>query len=1214
MENYKYNFYIDRGGTFTDVYATWEAGSKSNHKIIKLLSVDPSNYADAPREAIRRVLYENHQLDFLNDTISKFPAECEHYQIESIRMGTTVATNALLERKGTKFALVITKGFADLVDIAYQDRPKIFDLNIIKPETLYQSVIEVEERIIPYEKSFKVLEQLNEDKLEQDLGKLLGQGIENLAVVLMHAYARPEHEQKIAKLAYRMGFKQVSLSSDITPMIKIVPRANITCIDAYLSPIIKEYISSFKNGFSDNLKNTRLLFMKSDAGLCDAINFRGANSILSGPSGGVVGYSNISENKNLIGFDMGGTSTDVSRFDGDYELNFESTINGVTIQSPQLAINTVAAGGSSRLFYKNGMFQVGPESSSAHPGPVCYRKNGYLSITDANLVLGRLVPEFFPKVFGPKADQELDKAAAIKAFQELQKEINQDLLSKNQKELSIEEIAYGFIQVANETMARPIREISVMKGYDAKDHTLVCFGGAGAQHACAIARDLGIKEIYIHKYSGILSAYGIGLADELTEKQKPVNLILNSENKNIINKNFKQLIQELDDSKNYSINKYLNLRYEGTNTTFMILEETSKDYKTRFIEKYKQEFGFNLENRNIIIDDIRIRAINKNSKLDNKERLKTNPRLNFIKEQNIYFGKWLTAPVYLFEDISPKDSIKGPAIIMQNTSTIIVEPDSIAKINQACDLVIELDYSKKNITNIELDPINLAIFSNRFMSIAEQMGKALERTAISTNIKERRDFSCAIFDAEGNLIANAPHQPVHLGSMGHAVKCQIQNFKPGVTILSNHPMMGGSHLPDMTVISPVYDSNNSVLFFVANRAHHADIGGISPGSMPSFSTSLEQEGIAIKSFNLVEHGDFQESKLRELFASARAIEDNISDLKAQIAANQKGIELIQDLISNYSLETVLAYMQHIQNNAENSVRDLIHVIARSEVMKQSSLEANDHLDDGSEIKLKITLDAKNGSASFDFSGSAGQLNSNLNCPEAVTSSAVLYALRALINKEIPLNQGCLKPITIIIPENSLLKPSEKAAVVGGNVQTSQRIVDVILKAFNACAASQGCMNNVIFGNDNFGYYETIGGGAGAGPSWHGASGVHTHMTNTRITDPEILETRYPVILREFSLRKNSGGDGKYHGGDGLIREFEFLTELTLSLLTERRVYAPYGMAGGSPGAKGENIFISKNDSVKSLAPKTELKVSSGDRLKILTPGGGGWGSKNPLEN
>jgi 5-oxoprolinase (ATP-hydrolysing) len=979
----------------------------------------------------------------------------------------------------------------------------------------------------------------------------------------------------VKKLAQALGFKEISLSSELVPMIKFVPRASTTVIDAYLAPIIKKYIENFKAGFDDGLKDTELLFMTSDGSLTDTENFRGFNSILSGPAGGVTALRSIYKDRPLIGFDMGGTSTDVSRFAGDLSLSFDSEIEGLLLQSPQLEINTIAAGGGSRLFYENGMFRVGPESAGSHPGPVCYKKDGYLAVTDANLVLGRLDPEKFPKVFGPNADEALDYDASYQAFARLKEE--------NNLSMSVKEIAEGFIRVANETMARPIREVSSAKGYDVKNHDLVCFGGAAAQHAVAIAKLLGIKKVIVHKYSGILSAYGISLAKQSTKLQKAFGKSLSCE------KEINQIIEELkaklpQDNSEFKV--ILNLRYQDTDTKFLI----DYNYEQAFLEKYQREFGFNLD-RDIICDDVIVTASLR------------------AQRGNSNDGKEITS-------ILPRneDWVFGPKLITEDTTTIYLEHGSRIRLDENANYEIEIDTLTKDDQEIINDPINLAIFANRFMSIAEQMGKTLERTSISTNIKERRDFSCAIFNKEGDLIANAPHQPVHLGSMGYAVKKQIEQTKleDGDAILTNHPVMGGSHLPDLTVITPVFQSsltglsrrsfgtprNDDILFFVANRAHHADIGGITPGSMPSFSKKLSEEGVAVKSFKLVKKAKFQEKKLRELFKESRLLDDNISDLQAQVAANNQGISLIKDLIEEYSQQIVLNFMDFILDNSKKVINSMFKELTETE------LAAFDFLDDGSKINLKISIDKENGEACFDFSGSSKQKENNLNTPIAVLSSAILYCLRAIVARDIPLNQGFLKPIKIIVPEGSILNPSEDAAVVAGNVQTSQRIVDVIFKAFGVCGASQGCMNNVIFGNDEFGYYETIGGGAGAGAGFNGASGVHTHMTNTRITDPEILESRYPVVLKEFSIRKDSCGKGDFNGGNGLVRIFKFFDNLDLSLLTERRVYLPYGMNGAEDGKAGENWLNGEK-----LASKASVKVSLGDELKLLTPGGGAFNNK-----
>ncbi|HIN48162.1 MAG TPA: 5-oxoprolinase, partial [Deltaproteobacteria bacterium] len=1113
------------------------------------------------------------------------------------------------------------------------------------------------------------------------------------------------HERQIGELAREIGYEQISLSHQVMPMVKMVARGDTTTVDAYLTPHIQNYLDSFRSGFSDNLQNTQLLFMQSDGGLTDSGNFKGSNAILSGPAGGVVGYamttsipvesqnSNSSRRMPVIGFDMGGTSTDVSRYGDDYELVHETETAGVRIQAPQMHIKTVAAGGGSRLFFRNGLFEVGPESAGAHPGPVCYRKGGHLAVTDANLVLGRLHPEYFPKIFGPHENKALDLEGSRTAFEKLTAEIN-DYAKQRElpAEMSMEEVALGFLCVANEVMVRPIREISVMRGFDIKEHALACFGGAGGQHACAIARELGISKIFAHRFSGILSAYGMGLADIVVEQQEPsakklqknggsavlISLLKNLDE--LAEKAKTELVEQGFNSEQIEIKRYLNLRYQGTDTALMIPEPESKsDYETEitncelgitesspelqknihqspdfigaFKETYRREFGFDLTGREIIVDDLRVRAVAKSPglkqfKFTGKSGNRGEPDSIPEPEQtSCYFsGGWQETPIYRLEKLSAGQCLQGPVIVMQDTSTILVEPGCSAEITKYGDLILSIQTKTIRDISTQADPVQVSIFGNLFMSIAEQMGRTLQRTAISTNIKERLDFSCAIFDESGGLVANAPHQPVHLGAMSEAVRQQVklqgENLREGDVLLTNHPIAGGSHLPDITVITPVWLNNSTAdkekqtgaarpVFYIASRGHHADIGGISPGSMPPFSRELKEEGACIKTFKLVENGIFNEAGITELLlapgklkrssgepeiSGTRLLSDNLSDLKAQVAANQRGIDLLLDMVDHYSLEdtpglpVVQAYMHHIQNNAEEAVRNMLKTLSvREDLDEVDILEANDFLDDGSEIVLRLTIDRRNGSAIFDFTGTGPELWGNLNAPRAVTYSAILYSLRCLIDQEIPLNQGCLNPIQVIIEDGSLLAPSENAAVVGGNVLTSQRITDVILRAFRACAASQGCMNNFTFGNEHFGYYETMGGGAGAGPNWHGQSGVHTHMTNTRITDPEILERRYPVILREFSIRKNSGGSGKFRGGDGLVREVEFLEPLNAAILSERRVQQPYGLNGGESGKSGRNLFFRKNGTTLFLGGKNEIRAESGDRIRIETPGGGGYG-------
>jgi len=1242
-----FRFSIDRGGTFTDVYA--EVPGSTGYRVVKLLSEDPANYDDAPREGIRRILSE-----FFPDQINSHIVDPS--PIDWIRMGTTVATNALLERKGARCGLVTTKGFGDILQIGNQDRPELFDLRINKPELLYKEVIEVDERVRLLDKDesfegkvitavtgerFAVLSEPDLELLRPKLTALLQTGITSLAIVFLHAYSCPQHEQLVGKLAEEIGFSQISLSSQVIPMVKLVSRGDTTMVDSYLTPHIHDYLNSFKKGFTDSLKTTKLWFMQSDGGLTSAEDFTGSRAILSGPAGGVVGYAMTTydreSKKPVIGFDMGGTSTDVSRYGGEYDLRFETRTAGVRIQAPQLDIRTVAAGGGSRLFFDNGMFRVGPESSGAHPGPVCYRKNGFLSITDANLVLGRLQSDYFPHIFGPNEDQPLDRDASYNRMAELTDTINSFYKQTNTPPLTVEETAFGFLQVANEVMVRPIREVSVLRGFDSKDHILACFGGAGGQHACAIARRLGIRSIFIHRFAGILSAYGMGLADTVAEKQQPSSGKLSSRRlvellnqlADLQQQTEKELLDQGISADAIHSVQYLNLRYQGTDTSIMIERPDDDDFARLFQQEYQREFGFELTQRDILVDDLRVRSMGKEADPLCFPIQQAEGRPRKRATVSCYFeGGWRKTGLYDVDELCGGHRISGPAILIQQTSTIVIEPDCTATITEYGDVEITVETSQAYTLDTVVDPIQLSIFSNLFMSIAEQMGRILQKTAISTNIKERLDFSCALFGPDGNLVANAPHVPVHLGAMSEAVKEQIRranNLQPGDVLVSNHPAAGGSHLPDITVITPVF-KDGKIIFWVASRGHHADIGGISPGSMPPDSRSLAEEGAAIHSFKLVDNNIFQEKGITELLLSpadtpqedgrppisgTRLLNDNISDLKAQVAANTKGIDLIIEMIDSYGLEIVQAYMAHVQDTAEKAVRTSLIELSRLKGMEQrDSISATDYLDDSSPIVLNLTIDRTDGSAIFDFTGTGQELATNLNAPKAVTQSAILYCLRCLIKKDIPLNQGCLLPIKLVIPKGSLLDPSPQAPVVGGNVLTSQRVVDVVLKAFGVAAASQGCTNNLTFGNEQFGYYETIGGGAGAGPGWNGQSGVHTHMTNTRITDPEILENRYPILLREFSIRKGSGGKGEYTGGDGLVRELEFLQPLNTAILSERRVYPPYGLEGGQPGKTGENSFTRQNGETLDLGGKNEIKAEAGDRIRISTPGGGGYGKRS----
>jgi len=1300
----KFHFAIDRGGTFTDLHCTLPDGSEI---VSKLLSVDPSNYEDAPTEGIRRILNE------YDPNGKKHPRgeAVDTSLIGSIRMGTTVATNALLEREGERMGLVITKGFKDLLQINNQTRSDIFDLTCKAPKVLYEEVVEVDERVMLAEffdegKSQATIDLLETQSLEEDvqqnvssryytskwpkagvgkrirgitgekviplcspdpdairnsLQSLADKGIKSLAIVFLHSYVYPEHEILVGDIAKSMNcFTEISLSHEVMSMVKVVPRGFTVSASAYLTPKITEYLAGFTKGFDAGLmNNVRLDFMKSDGGLTPVNDFGGHQAILSGPAGGVVGYAKTSYRPSLgkdgteitkplpvIGFDMGGTSTDVSRYDGTLELVFETTTAGVSIQAPQLDIHTVAAGGGSRLFLQNGLFVVGPESAKAHPGPICYRKNGYLAVTDANVVLGRVIPDHFPNIFGPNEDEPLDLAGAREAFQKLKME-NAEADGR-----SVEELAYGFIQVANEAMCRPIRNLTQMRGFDITSHALACFGGAGPQHACAMARALGIKKVFVHRYGGVLSAYGLSMADACVEEQEPakeVYAVANSgggfdenidpsastreERLEYLAKKARLSLMKQGYSEDYVvIEKYLNMRYQGTDNAIMIKESSSASalpYAEKFVEQYHREFGFELDGRDILIDDFRVRGLVVGKTLQTPA---ATPQLGSPtpagKTKAYFENGWEEVSTYNMEDLKPGHTILGPAIIFQSISIIVLEIGCVAAVTSDGDLDIDVAQLHSNDaasvandgceTEIIEDPVQLSIFAHRFMGIAEQMGRTLARTAISVNIKERLDFSCALFTSDGGLVANAPHIPVHLGAMQSAVRFQVEywnaegreGIKEGDVFVSNHPQLaGGSHLPDITVITPIFHEGN-IIFFVASRGHHSDIGGVSPGSMPPHSVNLKEEGASIVAFKLVKDGKFQEEGITDILVNqgdvpgTRNLKDNLSDLRAQVAANNSGIRLLHELVHENGLKKVEAYMHFIQHNAEMAVRNMLKKFASAHGTRAHSI---DYMDDGTPIELTIEIDPKTGSACFDFEGTGPQILGNLNAPPAVTYSAVIYSLRSLVGQDIPLNQGCLAPIEFKIPSYSLLNPSDDVGVVGGNVLTSQRVVDVVLKAFKACAASQGCMNNLTFGDDRFGYYETIAGGAGAGPTWEGRSGVHTHCTNTRITDPEILERRYPVLLRRFGLRKGSGGNGKHKGGDGVIREIEPLRPLIMSILSERRTLQPYGLNGGEPAMTGKNLLVKKDGVVLNIGAKRSGSLNVGERLVIETPGGGGYG-------
>ncbi|RKP30958.1 Hydantoinase B multi-domain protein [Metschnikowia bicuspidata] len=1223
---------IDRGGTFTDCVGNPGTGKQEDDIVLKLLSVDPANYPDAPLEGIRRLLEK------LTGKPVPRGQPLDTSQIEHLRMGTTVATNALLERKGHKCALVTTKGFKDVLVIGNQSRPHIFDLSISRPGVLYDMVVEIDERRPDRESVRAALQVLYDAK------------VRSIGVCLMHAYTYPEHEQLVGEIAAEIGFPHVSLSSALTPMIKFVSRANSCVVDAYLTPEIRTYLRSFEAGLAhgyyarNNPSGVRCHFMQSDGGLVDARAFSGLRAILSGPAGGVVGYAatcyDPASATPLIGFDMGGTSTDVSRYsDGKLQHVFETVTAGVTVQSPQLDINTVAAGGGSNLAYKNGLFVVGPESAASEPGPACYRKGGPLTVTDANLFLGRLLPEYFPRIFGPKEDQSLDYDAAAAKFEALTEHINS---TSGGAPMTPQQVAHGFIVVANETMARPIRQLAEAKGYATAAHRIVSFGGAGGQHAVAIAASLGIRTVLIHRYSSVLSAYGMMLADVVEDVLEPCSVPLDNSSRATLEARLADLreraravlcAQEFRDA-DIEYEDYVNARFSGTESAIMVLRGSEWAFRETFCAIHKREFGFVFD-KEILVDDVRVRAVGRSPReqdmgvdaqiraLHEAGKVMPPPRELARLVKSVYFdGADRETPVYRLEDFSAGHEVRGPAIIADGTQTNVIPPGALALVLKSHVVVtvgqeVGQEVGQKGEASASpVDLVLLSIFSHRFMDIAEQMGHALQKTAVSVNVKERLDFSCALFDEDGNLVANAPHVPVHLGSMSTCVRFQSDLWKdrlqPGDVLVTNHPMAGGTHLPDITVITPVFRAGR-ISFYVASRAHHSDIGGLLPGSMSPHSKCLAHEGAAIYLELLVCDGEFRETRMTELLlaepakepgcSGTRRLSDNISDLKAQVAANHKGTGLVAALVSEFGAATVAKYMRAIQDNAaETLARMLERVLAQH----GDELNASDYMDDGSRVALRVARDTDS-TVVFDFSGSGMQTYGNNNAPVAITHSAIIYCLRSLVDEAIPLNQGCLRPVRVVVPEHSILNPDDGCAVVAGNVC-------VVLRAFGAAANSQTCCNNFTFGvggHDHsgnyvqgFGYYETIAGGHGAGPTWDGVSGVHTHMTNTRITDAEVLEKRYPVLLREFSVRAGSGGAGAHAGGCGLVRDMEFRVPVTASILSERRVVPPHGLAGGHDGARGLNVWVRQ----VNLGGKAAVSAAAGDRIVIQTPGGGGYGA------
>lgn len=1193
----KWQFWIDRGGTFTDVVA------KSPHGELlttKLLSENPEAYEDAALHGIRY---------FLNVPDGEsIPLD----QLAAVKMGTTVATNALLEKKGEDTILATTKGFRDILEIGYQTRPDTFALNIRKPDLLYGDVIEITERI---RECGYVETPLDTKAARDDFQKAFEDGYRSIAIVLMHAHKYPDHEQRLAVLADEIGFTQISLSHDVSPLAKIVSRGETTVVDAYLTPILRRYVDRIADAVGSETAPGQLLFMQSSGGLIDARKFRGRDAILSGPAGGIVGAvhsARLAGFDKIIGFDMGGTSTDVSHYAGEFEKVYETQVAGVRMRVPMIYIHTVAAGGGSLLKFEDHRFRVGPDSAGAYPGPVCYRRGGKLAVTDINVCLGKLQPEYFPNIFGPNQDQPLDRDAAFSAFADIAASVGDDR--------SAEDVAEGFLEIAVEHMAQAIKKISVSRGYDVKDYVMNCFGGAGGQHACLVAERLGLHKILLHPLSGVLSAYGMGLANIQTERQQVIDRVLTSELTEEIDAAVDELItinsanlEEQALARSELVHSaHALLRYKGTDTTIKIAVADAETMRADFEERHRSQFGFIAIGKIVVFDTLTVESYgggDHGHEPAAKAAIVGPP--DAISMRKIYSrGRWCDTPVYAIDDLAFGHEIKGPAIVIEATGTIVIEPNWVGRMNRYRHLI--LDYAavaaRTEETSASCDPVTLEIFNNLFMSIAEQMGIVLRNTSQSVNIKERLDFSCAIFDKGGNLVANAPHVPVHLGSMDSSVKVIInsaQKINPGDAFVQNNPYNGGSHLPDITVVSPVFDSDDrKILFYVASRAHHEDVGGIAPGSMSPLGRTIHEEGIILDNLKLVEGGVFMTDVINKAMTSgpypARNVEQNIADLMAQVAANAAGAAELKNLVRNYGLETVHAYMNYIQRSAEEAVRRVISTIEDGAF--------GIALDSGTVIQVAVTVNKEDRTAKIDFSGTSPQLSNNFNAPSAITHAAVLYVFRCLVDDDIPLNAGCMKPLDIVVPAGTMLNPRFPAAVVAGNVETSQAVTNVLFAALHALGSSQGTMNNLTFGNDRYQYYETICSGAPAGPGFDGAAAVHTHMTNTRLTDPEILEQRYPVMLEQFTVDRNSGGRGRWSAGDGLTRSIRFLEDMECSILSEHRQTAPFGLDGGGAGRVGRNWIVRLDRGVEELGGCAHAHVSKGDVINIQTPTGGGFGA------
>ncbi|MEY2621579.1 MAG: hypothetical protein RIT26_1399 [Pseudomonadota bacterium] len=1222
----RWQFWIDRGGTFTDIVGKRPDGTLVTHK---LLSENPEQYRDAAVAGIRHLLGLGPG--------QPIPPE----QVACVKMGTTVATNALLERKGEPTLLVTTRGFGDGLRIAYQNRPRLFDRHIVLPELLYAEVIEARERMGA---QGEVVQALDEAHLRAELAAAWARGLRSVAIALVHGYRHTRHEALAADIARAVGFTQISVSHRVSPMMKWVSRGDTTVVDAYLSPILRRYVDQV----AAEMPGVPLFFMQSSGGLTDAHAFQGKDAILSGPAGGIVGMARTAEmafahgdvlqgQARVIGFDMGGTSTDVSHFAGEFEREFETQVAGVRMRAPMMSIHTVAAGGGSILQFDGARLRVGPQSAGANPGPASYRRGGPLAVTDANVLLGKIQADHFPAVFGPHANQTLDADAVRLAFQRMVADIRASGGGDAANDLSPESLAEGFIRIAVQQMANAIKKISVARGYDVTRYTLQCFGGAGGQHACLVADALGMQKVLVHPLAGVLSAYGMGLADQSLIKERAIEVRLSPEHQSTWEEALHELAQTAREELSRSslaqgridIRRRLHVRFEGTDLALLVPHGSLAEIQAGFEQAYRQRFAFLMEGKPLMVEAVSVEAIIAGDTA-REARLPLHPPRPVPRRATVRVyteGQWHQAALVVREDLRAGDLIDGPAIIAERNATTVVEPGWQARLTALDHLVLHRIHARRQTyaAGTRVDPILLEVFNNLFMNIAEQMGLQLQNTAYSVNIKERLDFSCAIFDQHGHLIANAPHMPVHLGSMGESIQTVIREnagvMKPGDVYVLNDPYHGGTHLPDVTVITPVFlPGHEAPVFYVGSRGHHADIGGISPGSMPPFSRTIDEEGVQIQNFKLLDAGRLREADMLALLSSgphpSRNPAQNMADLRAQIAANEKGVQELRRMVDQFGLDVVRAYMGHVQDNAEESVRRAIAKLAVRFGDAQTR-RFDFPLDNGALIRVAVTIDAARRAAKVDFTGTSPQQDNNFNAPRAVCMAAVLYVFRTLVEDDIPLNAGCLKPIEVIIPGGCMLNPLPPASVVAGNVETSSCITNALYGALQVMAGSQPTMNNFTFGNQRVQYYETISGGTGAGPlfdergqargGFHGTSVVQAHMTNSRLTDPEIFEFRFPVRLLSYAIRSGSGGQGLWRGGDGGIRRVQFLEPMTAAILSNGRIHPAFGLEGGESGAPGINRVLRRDGRVEELAHIGQVDVQPGDVFEIHTPGGGGYG-------